>query len=145
MINVFDNGGRKPLSQTAKNVAVVLVNEGRARWINDNSIELFWKGSAFSQYIYNRDSNICHYCGRECKVRGPNQHHYSKNFRTIDHIKPESKGGRSTPVNCVTACGRCNNLKGSMNYAEFIYKYPDICKYRLKMLVKEKDSALTTG
>jgi len=47
-----------------------------------------------------RDRFKCVYCG-------------TTNGRfTIDHVKPKSKGGKSTFENCVTSCKSCNNLKG---------------------------------
>jgi len=51
--------------------------------------------------IYNRDNGACAYCGRKL----------SHEEATIDHIYPESRGGKSTWENLVTACGKCNNRK----------------------------------
>ena len=47
-----------------------------------------------------RDRFCCQYCG--CK----------RNL-TIDHVHPQSKGGRNTWENLVTACMACNQKKGS--------------------------------
>lgn len=44
--------------------------------------------------------------GRECVACG------SKDDLTIDHIKPESKGGSLDPSNLQTLCCRCNSIKG---------------------------------
>lgn len=43
---------------------------------------------------------------------------------TIDHVFPLAKGGLHTPGNLVTACGRCNRLKGDLLPAEFFSRYP---------------------
>lgn len=51
------------------------------------------------QNILKRDNFECQYCGSV------------KNL-TIDHLMPRSKGGKSTWKNLVTACARCNSLKG---------------------------------
>lgn len=50
-----------------------------------------------------RDEFKCQYCG--------NEHKYDN--LTIDHVIPRSHGGRTHWENCVIACKRCNNNKGS--------------------------------
>jgi 5-methylcytosine-specific restriction endonuclease McrA len=49
--------------------------------------------------LFRRDGNECQYCG-------------SKKQLTIDHIIPRSKGGKTNWTNLVTACHRCNVVKG---------------------------------
>jgi 5-methylcytosine-specific restriction endonuclease McrA len=46
-----------------------------------------------------RDNHGCQYCG-------------SRHGLTLDHVMPRSKGGLHTWENVVTACARCNGLKG---------------------------------
>lgn len=58
--------------------------------------------------IKRRDKNRCVYCGSTANL-------------TIDHIRPRSKGGRTTADNCVTACQSCNQAKGSLTVQEFLY------------------------
>ena len=53
-----------------------------------------------------RDGYACTYCG-------------STDNLTIDHVRPQCRGGATTASNCVTACRRCNQLKGSMDLADF--------------------------
>ena len=48
-----------------------------------------------------RDKFTCAYCGVE------------SNRLTIDHVIPRVKGGKSSFENCVAACKKCNNKKGS--------------------------------
>lgn len=50
--------------------------------------------------LYRRDHGVCQYCGSTRQL-------------TIDHVIPRSKGGKSTWTNLVTACNRCNVLKGN--------------------------------
>ena len=46
---------------------------------------------------------MCAYCGGEYNF-----------FRlTRDHIRPLSRGGRDTWMNCITACKSCNGRKGN--------------------------------
>ena len=47
-----------------------------------------------------RDNFTCCYCP-------------SKENLTIDHVIPRSKGGKTTWINCVTCCKKCNMQKGS--------------------------------
>jgi 5-methylcytosine-specific restriction endonuclease McrA len=49
--------------------------------------------------LFKRDNGQCQYCG-------------SKKQLTIDHIIPRSKGGKTNWVNLITACHRCNVIKG---------------------------------
>lgn len=51
------------------------------------------------QNVFKRDNFTCVYCG-------------SKENLTIDHVKPQSKGGKDTWDNLVTACKPCNAKKG---------------------------------
>lgn len=55
--------------------------------------------------IYERDGNKCCKCGAK-----------DKNNLEIDHIKPISKGGKSTEDNLQTLCHNCNKAKGSDYY-----------------------------
>lgn len=52
--------------------------------------------------IFRRDNFTCQYCGRQT------------NTLTIDHVIPRHMGGETTWSNVVTACSRCNHLKGGM-------------------------------
>ncbi|MDH5681858.1 MAG: HNH endonuclease [Spirochaetota bacterium] len=51
--------------------------------------------------IFYRDQYTCAYCGRQ----------FSKNYLTLDHVIPLSRGGKKTWKNIVTACYTCNNKK----------------------------------
>lgn len=53
--------------------------------------------------IYQRDGYRCRYCGRSGRFAD----------LEIDHIKPISKGGKSTYDNLQTLCRRCNKEKGN--------------------------------
>lgn len=51
--------------------------------------------------VFARDEWRCQFCGRHCSVREA----------SIDHVKPQSRGGATTWRNCVTACKTCNRKK----------------------------------
>lgn len=77
--------------------------------------------------IMTRDNHKCVYCGS------------SKNL-TIDHVIPESRGGKTSFENCVTACFLCNNKKNNKTPREanmFLNKIPHAPTisefFRLKM------------
>lgn len=51
------------------------------------------------EFVFKRDDYTCRYCG----ARGA--------ALECDHALPLSRGGKSTPVNLVTACQPCNRSK----------------------------------
>lgn len=55
------------------------------------------------QQIIVRDSGICQICGKKCD---PSE-------IEIDHIKPVSKGGKTTPSNLQVLCSKCNRQKSN--------------------------------
>ena len=67
-----------------------------------------WRHSrkpAWSKHgVLTRDEHRCGYCQR----RGD----------TVDHIVPQSRGGKSTWENTVAACDRCNQRKANRTPAE---------------------------
>jgi 5-methylcytosine-specific restriction endonuclease McrA len=52
--------------------------------------------------VFLRDNFSCQYCGNVFEVKD----------LTLDHICPQSKGGKTTWENVVTACKKCNGKKG---------------------------------
>lgn len=53
--------------------------------------------------VCERDNYLCQYCRRKL----------SPNKTTIDHVRPRSKGGKSTFENTVVSCEPCNKRKGN--------------------------------
>ena len=49
----------------------------------------------------------CSYCGRPP---------IDDKSLTIDHVKPRSRGGEDRTKNCIPACKRCNQAKGSEDW-----------------------------
>ena len=52
--------------------------------------------------LFRRDANLCMYCGER----------FSDHQLSRDHVIPVVQGGKNSWTNVVTACKRCNNLKG---------------------------------
>ncbi len=72
-----------------------------------------YKGVVLSkENVFKRDAFQCHYCGSQKEL-------------TLDHIIPKARGGKTTWHNLVTACKRCNSMKGdnSVEEAGFQLKY----------------------
>ena len=59
--------------------------------------------------VFLRDNFTCAYCGNI----------FDKSKLTIDHIIPKSRGGKSSYLNCITACKRCNLEKGNREVRDF--------------------------
>jgi hypothetical protein len=51
--------------------------------------------------LFQRDLQQCAYCGFK----------FRRSELSIDHVTPQSRGGRDSWMNCVTACRSCNGLK----------------------------------
>jgi 5-methylcytosine-specific restriction endonuclease McrA len=58
--------------------------------------------------LFARDGYTCAYCGRAAGPGGE----LRMDELTVDHITPLSRGGKSTWLNTVCACRRCNTRKG---------------------------------
>jgi len=58
--------------------------------------------------MFNRDDWRCQYCS----MRLSDEH------ATIDHVMPTSRGGKTSWVNCVTACKKCNKQKAAQTPEE---------------------------
>ncbi len=53
--------------------------------------------------LFARDRNVCAYCGG----------HFHFDELTREHIRPVSRGGVDSWMNCITACRSCNGHKGN--------------------------------
>jgi hypothetical protein len=53
--------------------------------------------------LFARDRQLCAYCG----------HRHAFDDLTREHIRPVSRGGSDTWMNCITACRPCNGRKGN--------------------------------
>lgn len=72
-------------------------------------VNIPYRKKAYSKkHIYLRDNYTCQYCGN---VKTPND-------LTLDHILPQSRGGKSVWQNLVTSCKKCNTKKGDQTPRE---------------------------
>jgi 5-methylcytosine-specific restriction enzyme A len=51
---------------------------------------------------------ICYHCNQK----------FAREFLTMDHLIPLSRGGKSTKKNIVVSCKQCNSLKKNLTVAE---------------------------
>ena len=74
--------------------------------------------------IFKRDKNKCQYCGK------------TNIMLTIDHVIPKNKGGDDTWENLVSACKKCNLIKGCTllkDTRKFLLKKPKKPNYLIYM------------
>ncbi|MCG8606000.1 HNH endonuclease [bacterium] len=96
-------------------------------------VHIPYRKKAYSKkHIYLRDSYTCQYCNT---IGKPND-------LTLDHILPQSRGGRSVWENLVTSCKKCNTKKGDQTPKEagmFISNKPKpLSSYFYLHLVRSK-------
>lgn len=65
--------------------------------------------------IFARDEYRCVYCGL---VQEPEA-------LSVDHVQPRMRGGDGSSGNVVTACRRCNTLKGGHSLPRFLAEHPE--------------------
>ncbi|NET39905.1 MAG: HNH endonuclease [Cyanothece sp. SIO1E1] len=71
-----------------------------------SSNERIWKVPPVNRReVLKRDHHSCQYCGSARRL-------------TLDHVMPQSKGGKHTWDNVVTACEACNSRKGNKTLPE---------------------------
>ena len=74
----------------------------------------FHKTKLSRENVFKRDGYTCVYCGSEDKRK-----------LTIDHVIPQSRGGKDTWENLVTACFKCNQEKNDLTIKEWGRKEPN--------------------
>lgn len=104
------NSDYSPINICNARRAIVLLLKRKAHMITEKVIRLLdyiklphqklTENRPNRNLIYKRDHYTCAYCG-------------AKENLTIDHILPSSRGGKDIWENLVTACGKCNTLKGN--------------------------------
>ncbi len=101
-------------------VTVILGNEEFERVLNQSDVlDVRGPGKAIlrksqrmidqnvSWEVFRRDGYRCRYCGREAPL-------------TVDHVILWEQGGASVVDNLISACRRCNKLRGNLDYILWI-------------------------
>lgn len=60
-----------------------------------------------------RFGSTCYLCGKVCTKEDKSWGSFGRDYPTIDHVIPMSKGGSHTWDNVRIACGECNSIKGA--------------------------------
>ena len=76
--------------------------------------------------VFKRDGYCCVYCGND-----------NRKTLTLDHVVPQSKGGKDTWENLVTACKRCNGEKSDLTLEEYGKEIPQPRRPHYLMLMKQ--------
>lgn len=86
------------------------------------------------QNVFLRDLNQCQYCGEK----------FLRSDLTLDHVYPQSLGGKTTWDNIVASCQPCNTWKGNKTNIRPINlprqpSYFDLVKNRKKLRLELQD------
>jgi 5-methylcytosine-specific restriction endonuclease McrA len=69
--------------------------------------------------VLRRDEYTCVYClAKPGGLKKGGKIHYNRGDFSVEHIQPQSRGGRDTWVNTACACLECNSRKGSKTPSE---------------------------
>ena len=74
------------------------------------------QNSDYHHAIFKRDNHVCHLCGKITEIGNDSN---SKNFPSVDHLTPRSKGGDHYPSNLKTACSSCNKSRRNKDIGAF--------------------------
>lgn len=86
----------------------------------------FHKAKLSRENVFIRDGYECVYCGES-----------NRKLLTLDHVHPQSLGGKDTWENLVTACKSCNCQKDNFTIAELGIKHPNPKRPHYLMLLKK--------
>jgi 5-methylcytosine-specific restriction endonuclease McrA len=78
------------------------------------------------EYVFKRDNYECVYCG-------------SNKILTLDHVIPQSKGGKDSWDNLVTACRSCNAEKADLTLEEYGKEIPEPKRPHYLMLMRQTE------
>ena len=74
------------------------------------------------QLILQRDNHLCQYC---IQMQDPRtKQRFREKATTVDHVIPQSRGGKSTWDNMVACCYQCNQYKTDHTVEECGWKKP---------------------
>ena len=76
--------------------------------------------------VYRRDNFECVYCGDN-----------NRKTLTLDHVIPQSKGGKDAWDNLVTACKKCNSEKSNLTLEEYGKEIPQPRRPHYLMMIKQ--------
>ena len=81
--------------------------------------------------LFNIQAGCCFYCDKEVSLKLKNH----PDSATVDHIVPQSKGGRNQAHNYVMACKECNESKSDKPLVVFVMERKKLMRGLLKRSV----------
>ena len=97
-------------------------------------VRIPYRGVAVNkENVLRRDKYQCGFCGKKL----------SNTTGTVDHIVPQSKGGKHAWTNVVAACKGCNNKKDNLTMKEAEQRYG--MKLRVEPFVPSRDIIFMVG
>jgi hypothetical protein len=99
---------RANLARSESALAVVsrIGDPERANFVSRGSIMSLWV--RFGKRLVEKHGNRCAYCGRELQQSTTGK---GTLVATVDHIVPQSRGGKTTIDNLIPCCKACNSAK----------------------------------
>lgn len=104
------NADYAPINIVSKRKAIVYIIKEKVQVLSDYVVRLvnyirlpyakIMANSVSRRAIFTRDNHTCSYCN-------------AKENLTVDHIVPQSRGGKNEWSNLITACLECNLKKGN--------------------------------
>lgn len=103
------HGGTSRMTNEQSRLAMSSIIAIKGKNLRPEMMARYNKPTLTNTALFQRDRNVCGYCGNE----------FTSSLLTRDHVIPSSRGGENSWMNCVTACKRCNNAKGDMTPEEY--------------------------
>ena len=145
---VFPNFSRHN-GESAKKRAEAAIRQRLSRELRDKGVTGVARGTIprpFKDHVFERDGFTCVYCG---DVSSAIIEDGRKATLSIDHLIPETRGGKTVVENLVTSCRKCNNEKNDRTPEEWgilptflrsqvTYVSQKICDSRVTSALPEK-------
>lgn len=95
---IYGGTSRMTGEQSSMTMNTIIAIRGK---VSEKNLEKANRVPLTNRTLFQRDRQICAYCGQHFKV----------DKLSRDHVKPVSKGGPNIWMNVVTACSPCNRRK----------------------------------
>lgn len=91
-------------------------------------------------YLFRKQKGVCACCGCQMARANNRGNRPEPHYATVEHVVPQSKGGKDLMSNLLATCHSCNSKRGIMDFAEFcrIRRNPVLWENYRKTLAREK-------
>ncbi len=120
---------------TVQSYSAVIKEAVRRKWPSDEQKE--WWYTKFSAVrrrkcvlLYHRQNGKCYYCSEQTFISSDENNQREdklpkKRVATLEHMRPQKRGGTDNLANLVMACMGCNSARGIMNFQAFLHLRSD--------------------